>query len=249
MNGHKVAIIQSSYIPWKGYFDIIHDVDEFIFLDDVQFTSRDWRTRNRIKTAQGSQWLSIPAGSSNKRLICEVRLGDAAWQAKHWRSIQQNYSRAPYFKTYRDFFEGFYLGTTWSSLSEMNQHLIRSIATDLLGIVTTFNDSRDHAPQGQKLDRLLDLLLKVGASSYVSGPNAQDYIDPARFEAAGIELLYKDYSDYPEYPQLYPPFEHAVSVLDLIFNTGPQAPEYIWGHRCVATNNDRPSPAQTPPRP
>src|SRR6185312_6782432 len=165
----------------------------------------------------------------NRRLICEVSLENAMWQAKHWRSIQQNYSRAPYFKTYREFFEGFYLGTTWSSLSEMNQHLIRSIATDLLGIVTTFSDSRDRAPQGQKLDRLLDLLLKAGASSYVSGPNAQDYIDPARFDAAGIELLYKDYSDYPEYPQLYPPFEHAVSVLDLIFNAGPQAPEYRPG--------------------
>lgn len=249
MNGHKVAVIQSSYIPWKGYFDIIHDVDEFIFYDDVQFTKSDWRTRNRIKTPQGTQWLTVPAGPSSSRLICEVTLTDPAWQAKHWRSLFQNYSRAPYFKTYRALFENFYLGTAWSSLSAMNQCLIRLIATDLLGITTTFCDSRNYAPQGQRLDRLLDLLNKTGATTYISGPNAKSYIDSERFAEAGIELLYKNYSDYPEYPQLYPPFEHAVSVLDLIFNTGPQAPEYIWGHRRAAMNDGQPVPTSAPSRP
>jgi len=230
----RVAVIQSNYLPWKGYFDIIHDVDEFIFYDDVQFTRNDWRTRNRIKTAQGAQWLSVPAGTSTSQLICEVTLKDPTWQAKHWRTLCQNYSRAPYFKTYREFFEDFYLGAAWSSLSAMNQHLIRHVATDLLGIATTFSDSRDLAAQGQRLDRLLDLLHKAGATTYVSGPNAKNYIDPARFEATGIGLLYKDYSDYPEYPQLYPPFEHTVSIIDLIFNAGPQSADYIWGHRHTA---------------
>ncbi|MFK2878783.1 WbqC family protein [Rhodanobacter hydrolyticus] len=228
---HRVAVIQSSYLPWKGYFDIMHDVDEFIFYDDVQFTKSDWRTRNRIKTSQGLQWLSVPAGPDIRRLICEVVLNDPAWQAKHWRSICQNYSKAPYFSVYREFFEDFYLGARWSSLSTMNQHLIRRIATDLLGITTAFRDSRELAAQGQRLDRLLDLLRKVNATAYVSGPAAKDYIDPAYFEELGIELSYKDYSDYPAYPQSHPPFEHAVSIIDLIFNTGPQAPEYIWGHR------------------
>lgn len=228
---HRVAVIQSNYLPWKGYFDIIHDVDEFIFYDDVQFTKNDWRTRNRIKTPQGVQWLSVPAGPGSDRLVCEVTLTDPRWQKKHWQSLRQNYSRAPHFDSCRAFLEHCYLGTTWTSLSDLNQYLIRHIATELLGITTTFGDSRRHAPQGQKLDRLLDLLIKAGATSYVSGPNARDYIDPARFAAAGIELRYKDYSDYPVHPQLYPPFEHAVSIVDLLCNTGPDAPEYIWGHR------------------
>ncbi len=231
MSGHKVAVIQSSYIPWKGYFDIINDVDEFIFYDDVQFTKNDWRTRNRIKTPQGVQWLSVPAGSSPNRLISEVVLYDHGWQKKHWQTLRQNYSKAPYFDTFREFLDQCFLGATWASLSEMNQHLIRHISTDFLGITTTFSDSRHYAPQGKKLDRLLDLLIKAGATSYVSGPNARDYIDPARFGEAGIELLYKDYSDYPPYPQLHPPFEHAVSIIDLLCNTGPQASRYIWGHR------------------
>jgi hypothetical protein len=249
MNGHKVAIIQSSYIPWKGYFDIIHDVDEFIFLDDVQFTSRDWRSRNRIKAAGGTHWLTVPAGANRNRLICEVALDDPAWQKKHWKTLCHSYSRAPFFQQYAPFFKELYLGQTWSNLSEMNQSMTQRIARELLGIRTVFTDSRSYAAQGTKLDRIIDLLRLSGATSYLSGPLAADYLEPEKFATLGIGLKLKDYSDYPEYPQLYPPFEHTVSVLDLIFNAGPHAPEYIWGHRCAATNNDRPSPAQTPPRP
>ncbi|GAB3781001.1 WbqC family protein [Dyella agri] len=249
MNGHKVAIIQSSYIPWKGYFDIIHDVDEFIFFDDVQFTSRDWRSRNRIKAAGGAHWLTVPAGANRNRLICEVALDDPAWQEKHWKTLCHNYSRAPFFRQYTPFFEELYLGQTWVNLSEMNQSMTQRIARELLGIRTVFTDSRSYAAQGAKLERIIDLLRLSGATSYLSGPLAADYLEPSKFAALGIDLRLKDYSDYPEYPQLYPPFEHTVSVLDLIFNTGPQAPEYIWGHRCGTTNNDRSPPAQTPSYP
>src|SRR5579875_99675 len=110
MSVRTVAIIQSSYIPWKGYFDIINDVDEFIFLDDVQYTVRDWRTRNRIKTANGSMWLTVPAGSNRNRLICDVTIEDSSWQKRHWQTIRHNYSRAPYFREYESFFEELYLG-------------------------------------------------------------------------------------------------------------------------------------------
>ena len=248
MNGHKVAIIQSSYIPWKGYFDIIHDVDEFIFLDDVQFTTRDWRSRNRIKTADGTHWLTVPAGSNRNRLIYEVMLEDPGWQEKHWKTLCHSYSRAPFFRQYASFFEGLYLGQTWRNLSQMNQTMTQRIAHELLGIRTAFTDSRSYAAQGAKLDRIIDLLRLSGATSYLSGPLAVDYLEPRKFETLGITLQLKDYSDYPTYPQLYQPFEHTVSVLDLIFNTGPQASEYIWGHRRAATNNGRPAPAsRTPP--
>lgn len=231
MSGHKVAIIQSSYIPWKGYFDIIHDVDEFIFLDDVQFTTRDWRSRNRIKTADGTHWLTVPTGGSRSRLICDVMLRDPDWQEKHWKTLCHSYARAPFFRQYVPFFEELYLGQEWTNLSEMNQLMTQRIARELLGIRTVFTDARTYPAQGAKLDRIIDLLRLSGAASYLSGPLAADYLEPRKFRALGIALQLKDYSDYPEYAQLHPPFEHTVSVLDLIFNTGPHAPEYIWGHR------------------
>jgi hypothetical protein len=227
----RVAAIQSSYIPWKGYFDIIHDVDLFIFYDDVQYTSRDWRTRNRIKTSSGPLWLTIPAGADRNRRVCDVDLPDSRWQEKHWRSICHAYARAPFFRRYEDFFETAYRGTRWDNLSTFNQFLTRAIARDLLRIDTVFRDSREYGSEGRKLDKLLDLLSRASATSYVTGPSAADYIAPARFAAAGIELIYKSYAGYPEYPQFYPPFEHDVSILDLLFQVGPEAPSYIWGWR------------------
>jgi hypothetical protein len=229
--GTRVAILQSSYIPWKGYFDIIHDVDRFVFYDDVQFTPRDWRTRNRIKTAQGPIWLTVPAGQSRSRLICEVMLEDTTWGKKHWDTLRHAYGKTPHFASFKPFLEHVYLERRWSSLSELNQFMTRTIATEFLGIKTEFRDSREFGAQGHKFERLFDLAVKAGATSYLSGPSAQDYIDAERFSQAGIELAYKSYAGYPEYSQLYPPFEHAVTILDLLFHTGPDAPLYIWGWR------------------
>ena len=227
----RVAVLQSSYIPWKGYFDIIHDVDTFIFYDDVQFTYQDWRSRNRIIVNGDAHWLTVPTGSSIDRLIHEVALADPRWQKKHWRTISQSYAKAPHFQDYRGVFEDIYLGREWRNLSELNQAIVSTIGRDLLGIETEFRDSREFGAQGQKLDRLLDLLVKAGATTYVSGPSASSYIDPTRFADAGIELVYKDYRGYPEYPQNISPFRHDVSVLDLLFQTGPDAPHYVWGWR------------------
>lgn len=227
----RVAVIQSSYLPWKGYFDIIHDVDLFIFYDDVQFTKNDWRNRNRIKTANGTIWLTIPVGGHLGRMICEIESPNPSWQKKHWRSISQAYARAPHFARYREFFEEVYLGRKWRLLSELNAFLTVSIARNFLGIRTEFRDSRDYAAEGARLERLIDLLHKAGATSYVSGPAARSYIDESAFSSAGIELVWKSYDGYPEHPQIHPPFEHAVSIVDLLFNVGPDAPEYIWGWR------------------
>jgi hypothetical protein len=227
----RVAILQSNYIPWKGYFDIIRDVDLFVFYDDVQYTIRDWRHRNRIKTDKGLEWISIPAGEDRNRLICEVTLKDHGWQAKHWRTISQHYAKCPHFARYRGYFEHFYLGNTWTSLSVLNQTLIRDIARDFLGLLTTFADSRTYGAAGQKTERLLDIVVRAGGRTYVSGPSAKAYIEPERFAQLGIGLVWKDYAGYPEYPQRFSPFEHAVSILDLLFNVGPDAPWYIWGWR------------------
>lgn len=232
MSSHKrVAVLQSSYIPWKGYFDIIHDVDLFIFYDDVQFTYQDWRSRNRVIANGKPVWLTVPTGGDIKRLINEVQLANPSWQRKHWSTIRHAYTKSPHFRDHAEIFEKIYLENEWKSLSEMNQHITRVIAKDILGIQTEFRDSLEFGATGSKLDRLIDLLVKAGASHYLSGPAARAYIDPARFEEAGIELEYKDYSGYPQYRQHSESFEHAVSILDLLFNTGPSAPEYIWGWR------------------
>ena len=227
----RVAILQSNYIPWKGYFDIIHDVDLFMFYDNLQYTKNDWRNRNKIKTPQGLLWLTIPVGSSKGRLICEIALENPRWQNKHWLTIQQNYAKTPYFAKYRSFFEEVYLGRQWDNLSELNQFLIKTIAHDFLGLHTQFCDSREYAVEGQRLDRLIKLAHKAGATSFVSGPAARDYILEEDFMEAGIELVWKSYAGYPEAPQFCPPFEHGVSILDLLFHTGPDAPWYIWGWR------------------
>lgn len=227
----KVAVIQSNYIPWKGYFDIIHDVDLFIFYDDVQYTKNDWRNRNRIKTPQGLYWLTIPVGKREDRLIYEVELTDNDWRGKHWSTLKQFYAKAPCFSIYEDFFEHVYLDLEWTNLSELNQFLTRNISSQFLGIKTEFGDSREYGLNTNKLDRLLELLKKSQANLYLSGPSAKSYIDDNKFQEADIVLVYKDYAGYPEYPQLFPPFEHAVSILDLLFNCGQDAPYYIWGWR------------------
>lgn len=228
---YKVAVLQSNYIPWKGYFDIIHDVDLFVFYDDVQYTKNDWRNRNKIKTQNGSAWLTIPTGTDLDRLICEVSLPDSRWQKNHYKTLVQYYSKAPFFRQYQPLLEEVYLARQWRSLSDLNQYLIKSIAHDCLGMTTEFADSRHYSATGKCLDRLLDVLKKCGATHYLSGPAAQDYIDASAFAVAGIELSYIDYSSYPEYPQFYPPFDHNVSILDLLLHTGPDAPDYIWGWR------------------
>ena len=223
----RVALLQSNYIPWKGYFDIIGMVDVFIFHDDLQYTKGDWRNRNKIKTQGGVKWLTIPCGTDENRLICQVELKDHKWQKDHWNKIVGAYARSEHFEEYKEFFREMYLGKEWKNLSEMNQYMIKKIATEILGITTKFEDTRDYILQGVKADRVMELVKKAGATTYLSGSAAKDYLSPEDFEKAGIELEWMDYSGYPEYTQPFPPFEHAVSIIDLIFNEGPNAKQYL----------------------
>ena len=229
--GIRAAIIQSGYLPWKGHFDIIHDVDVFVFLDDVQFTLRDWRTRNRIKTTRGPAWLTIPVGSHRDLCIDQVVIPDPRWQARHWETLRCTYGRAPFFARYRGFFEDLYLGRTWRSLSALNQYVTRAIARDFLGIRTEFLDARPLATRGRKTPRLLEILLKLGAATYITGPTTRSYLDVGLLAEHGIRAVFKDVEGYPAYPQAHPPFESKVSIVDLLFNTGPEAPRFIWGWR------------------
>jgi len=222
----KIAIIQSNYLPWKGYFDIVAAADEFILYDDMQFTKNDWRNRNKIKTPQGLSWLTVPVGQSISQRIRDVALCNAHWQTKHWKTLQGNYARAPYFDEIATWLAPIFLVQKHSSLSELNRTLIEAVC-QYLGIDTRISNSWDYdLPEG-KTDRLISLCQQAGAQMYISGPAARDYIDEALFHAAGIQLTWANYDGYPEYPQLWGDFVHGVSILDLLFNCGRSAPQYM----------------------
>jgi hypothetical protein len=226
--GKRIAILQSNYVPWKGYFDLINSVDEFVVLDDAQYTKRDWRNRNKLKTQQGTAWLTIPVQVKGRYLqrIDETLVSDPSWVDKHWRAIEFGYARAPHFGDWGPRIEALYTAEPEQALSEINLRFLRA-ACEWLGISTPLTRSRDYAVEGTRGDRILALCQAAGAEEYVSGPAARVYLDEARFAEAGVRVFFADYAGYAEYEQLYPPFEHGVSILDLVLNTGDAAREYL----------------------
>lgn len=228
MSGPRIAIVQSSYIPWKGYFDLIRGVDEFVLYDDVQFTRRDWRSRNRIKTPEGPMWLTVPVAVKGRftQRIRETEIADARWAANHWQNIRRAYGRAPFFARYEEALAALFSTATDRRLSVVNHHFITGLCA-LLGITTRITWSMDYTLEEERTARLVGICRQAGAREYVSGPAARDYIDAGQFARAGITLSYADYGGYAEYPQLYPPFEHAVSVIDLLVHAGPDALRYM----------------------
>jgi hypothetical protein len=225
MSSKTVVILQSSYIPWKGYFDLLNRADEFIFLDDVQFTRRDWRSRNKIKTSVGVEWLTIPVGYNIDWKICDVEMINQTWKSKHKKTITQNYRKAACFQEFKFILDELY-DNEIANLSEYNQKVILLISK-VLGINNKISDSREYSPKGKSTDRLIDILKKSGATKYLSGPSAKNYLDEKLFSKESIDLEYFSYNDYPEYRQLYGPFVHEVSILDLIFNEGKRAKQFM----------------------
>lgn len=226
----NVVILQPSYIPWRGYFHQISNADLFIFYDDVQYDKHGWRNRNQIKTAQGKQWITIPvhsAGATQGVPIKDVRIDwSKPWAANHWKALTFAYAKAPYFRQYTSLVEPFY---------QRHDELLADFTIDLtialtreLGISHTkfMRSSEIPGIDGQKTERLIQILTKVGTTHYISGPSARDYIEKDKFDAAGITLEYIVY-DYPEYPQLYPPFDPQVSIVDLLFMAGPDSLKFI----------------------
>jgi len=224
----RVAVVQSNYVPWKGYFDLIGSVDEFILLDDVQYTRRDWRNRNRIKTARGLKWLTIPVKVKDRyqQRIDETVIDGPGWARSHWSALTQAYREAACFDEVAPRIQPLYLESGSTRLSEINRRFIESLCAEL-AIETKLSWSADYEVGGAKDDRLLELCRKAGADEYVSGPAARAYLDESKFAEAGVTVSWFDYTGYPEYPQLHGEFEHQVSVLDLIFNTGSRAPDYL----------------------
>lgn len=221
----RVGIIQSNYMPWRGYFDFIDDCDVFVFYDDVQYTHKDWRNRNRIKTNMGGLWLTVPVIHDRSTLIEQAQIDyNRDWVSKHIRSITLNYRKAPHFDHYADeFFD--ILRSRPPNISVLNVALCRTIMRQL-GITTEIRMSSEFGIAGDKFERPLKILKAMGATEYLSGPAARPYTDQNAFRAAGIDLLFKAY-DYPDYPQLHGAFEPNVSVLDLLFNCGPASRSYL----------------------
>ena len=224
----KIAILQSSYIPWKGYFDIINKADIFVLYDDMQYTKRDWRNRNRIQADQGLQWLSIPVIVKGRYLqkIRETKIADPDWGKKHWSIIKQSYSKSNYFKTYSKVFESIYMDSGEKFLSIINYKLIVAI-NDILDIKTKIRWSSEFILNGNQTEKLIRICKDCNADTYISGPSAKDYFDKGLAEKSNIHVEWMDYSNYQEYHQLHEPFSHQVTILDLIFNEGPNAKKYM----------------------
>ena len=225
----RVAIVQSNYIPWKGYFDLIAHVDEFILYDEVQYTRRDWRNRNKIKTPQGLQWLTVPVQVKGRYFqpICETAIDGHDWADKHWRAFRSNYARAPYFDATAEWLGPLYEAAAKDEmLSVMNRRFIEAICARL-GITTKISDSRDYSAQGDASEYLCRLTMAAGGDCYVSGPAARSYMREEVFAQNGVELSWFDYDGYGEYPQQWGAFEHGVTVLDLMFNCGPDAADHM----------------------
>jgi hypothetical protein len=223
----RVAIVQSNYVPWKGYFDLIASVDEFVLYDDMQYTRRDWRNRNRIKAPQGLQWLTVPVQAKGgfDRPIRDMRIDGAAWAGQHWKALQRSYGRAPAFAATAAWLQPLY-AQPCTHLAALNRRLLQAVC-ERLGIGTRLSDSSGYRLQGDRSERLASVCEQAGARTYVSGPSARGYLDEAAFARRGIGVQWFEYGPYAEYPQLWGAFEHRVSILDLLFHAGDAAPRLV----------------------
>jgi WbqC-like protein family len=207
---------------------MIASVDEFILYDDMQYTRRDWRNRNKIKTPQGLQWLTVPVKVKGKYLqtIRETEIEQSHWAIDHWKALSQNYRRSTYFEEISALIEPLYAAPPATNLSQLNRLFIETICA-YLNIKTELSNSWDYPLSDGKSERLADLCVSVGADEYISGPAAKDYLDENVFAERGIKVRWFDYTGYPAYPQLWGEFTHGVTILDLLFNCGKESHRYM----------------------
>jgi len=221
-----VSAHQPGYLPWLGFFEKIARSDAFCILDNAQFSRGDFINRNRIKSRQGAMWLTVPvhASGEHKPLICDVRIRDDGWRRKHVTAIEQCYRKAPFFDEYA---AGIceMLGRPHEFLSQLNTELLRVLLRNL-GITTPLILASDCDFGGKKSAYLLDMCVKLGATSYISGTRGREYLDEAAFSAAGISIVYQEYR-HPRYAQCSQPFIPNLSVVDVLFNAGPLSLDLI----------------------
>lgn len=207
---------------------MIAAVDEFVLFDDMQYTRRDWRNRNLIKTPQGAQWLTVPVRVKGKyfQKIRETEIEGDTWREDHWKALVQNYGRAQHFAEISSWLKPLYLDRGYAYLSDLNETLLKAVCM-YLGIKTNITRSERYQLAGERTERLASICRQAGGEEYVSGPSARDYVDSGVFEKSGVKLTWFDYDGYPEYPQQWGGFKHDVSILDLLFNCGGQAASYM----------------------
>jgi len=225
----KVAINQSNYISWRGYFDMIQSVDLYILYDDVQYTRRDWRNRNKIKTPHGVKWLTIPVNVKGKyfQKIKDTTISDPEWNINHLKTLKGTYSKCEHFKEVFPFIEELYLTANYETISEINFHFISAICRYLdIRTKIVFSSEYDLSEE-RKTDRLVDICQQASATEYISGPLAKDYIAEDKFKNADIKLTWMNYDGYPDYPQLHGDFVSKLSIVDLLFNCGKNSVDYI----------------------
>ncbi|MBI4611286.1 MAG: WbqC family protein [Candidatus Rokubacteria bacterium] len=219
----KVAVHQPQYLPWLGYFDKMDRADCFVLLDHVQFKKNEWQNRNRIKTAAGWQWLTVPVLHRFPQAISEVGVNNRArWSRKHLQALVLNYAAAPFFETHRAFFEEVY-SRQWAQLIDLALETLGYLV-DALGIQTKLVPASSLALREAegKTERLIAICQALGGDTYLSGCGGLDYLDRQRFADAGIRLAFQDFR-CPAYPQRFGPFEPNLSVVDLLFNCGSQS--------------------------
>ena len=224
----KVLITQSNYIPWKGYFDNLALADTMVVYDSMQYTKRDWRNRNRIKTKNGLSWLTIPVMVKGRydQQINDVKVSDPNWALNHLNILESNYREAGAYEEVKEWMRDLYnqCDTPW--LTEINQHFLMEISNFLEISVKLIPDNAFDL-NFERTERLVSICKNLGASQYISGPAAKSYMEEEKFDKEGIEIIYSDYRNYPVYDQLYGPFVHEVSILDLILHTGDRAKRYL----------------------
>jgi len=217
-----VAVHQPQYLPWLGYFDKMDRADLFVLLDTVQFKKNEWQNRNRIKTAQGWQWLTVPVAYRFPQRINQVEINPRInWARKHLLAMRINYSKAPYFSDYFDSFEKI-LSENWQGIAALNLRLVRAL-TELLGISTPLRLASElgNLPEGPD-ERLIAICQHLGAAVYLAGMGGKDYMNLEKFDKAGIKVVFQEFK-HPVYPQLYGEFLPNLSVVDLLFNCGKQS--------------------------
>lgn len=227
-----VSINQPAYLPWLGYFHRIAASDLHIVLDHVQFEKNSFVNRNRVLTANGPTWLTVPVrtkGRFGELPINAVEVDNARdWGAKHWATIRQNYARAPHFAAAGAFLQSIY-EREWLRLTDLVRETTEYLMRSALGIRTPTRLSSEMDASGAKSELILNLCKSVGASVYLSGPLGRRYLEEDRFAQAGIEVRYHDYR-HPIYQQRFPGFEPFMSAIDLIFNCGESSRDILCGN-------------------
>jgi hypothetical protein len=233
-----VAVHQPQYLPWLGYFDKIDKADIFCFLDNVQFKKNEWQNRNRIKSAHGWQWLTAPVLYRFPQKINTVRINNTTnWMKKHRQALITNYGKAPFFDEFFDFFESLY-SAEWELLADLNIYLAHKLLEMLKLDTKTTVRASEMQLSDDPTERLIDICKAVECDTYLAGRDGTKYMDLPRFRQRGIQVIVQDFN-HPVYPQLFGDFQSHLSVIDLLFNCGPDSLQKM---REVNPNPDEPEP-------